>query len=144
MAANSCAFGAKAGYNQSGGDYLLVVTTIPIANLNVLTPGTGSGGATTVGSLASATLADLGGNGSISSFFTNGKLLRDMGKTVVSSGRTFRKVQAVVTLAGTATNSSPTFGVNGASATNAPGYATFYLETSREGAGAPAQVVRFM
>jgi hypothetical protein len=68
-----------------------------------------------------------------------------MGKTVVSAGRTFRKIQAVV---GTATNSSPTFGVNGAAVTNAPGYATFYLETVREGAGGatgtPAMVVRFM
>ena len=44
MAANSSAYGAKAGYNQSGGDYLLIVSTITPANLNVLTPGTGSGG----------------------------------------------------------------------------------------------------
>ena len=140
MAANSSAYGAKAGYNQSGGDYLLIVSTITPANLNVLTPGTGSGGATTVGSFASAAVADLPLN--MSSFFTAGKLLKDMGKTVVSSGRSFRKVQAVVN---TASNSSPTFGVNGAAVTNAPGYATFYRETSREGAGpVPQQVVRFM
>ena len=139
MAANSCAFGSKAGYNQSGGDYLLVVSTITPAQLSVLTPGTGSGGATTVGSFAPAAVADLPLN--TSSFFTAGKLLKDMGKTVVSSGRTFRKIQAVVN---TANNSSPTFGVNGAAVANAPGYATFYLETSREGAGTPAAVVRFM
>jgi hypothetical protein len=139
MAANSSAYGAKAGYNQSGGDYLLVVTSLTNTQLNVLTPGSGSGGAANAGSLAAVGLSD---PSFVSSFFVQGKLLKDMGKTVVSSGRTFRKIQAVVN---TANTSSPTFGVNGVAATTTTtGYATFYLETSREGAGAPAPVVRFM
>jgi hypothetical protein len=74
-----------------------------------------------------------------------GKLLKDMGKTLVSSGRTFRKFQAVGT---GAVKFASTFGVNGA-ATVAPnpGYGSFYLEVGREGsAGAtavPAPILRY-
>jgi hypothetical protein len=127
------------GYNQSGGGYLLIVSTIVPAQLNVLTPGSGSGSATRTGTFAAAGISDLPNN--ISTFFTCGKLLKDMGRTVVSSGRTFRKVQAVV---GTLSAPSPSFGVNGVS----PNYASFYLETGREGAAATEGniplVVRYM
>ena len=140
--ANSGSRGQR-GYSQNGGGYLMVITDITPAQLNVLTPGTGSGGAATAGSLASAVVADLPMN--TSSFFTAGRLLKDMGKTVVSAGRSFRKVQATV---GTATNSSATFGVNGSSTgsvAGSPGYASFYLETGFEGAGnSIPRVVRFM
>jgi hypothetical protein len=66
-------------------------------------------------------------------------VLKDMGKTVVSSGRTFRKVQLV--WYGSAT--AATFGVNGASGT-APDqdYLTGYIELGWEGAGIPAPVAR--
>jgi len=123
------AFSSRAGYNQSGGGYLLIISTIATSQLNVYTPGTGSGAATKVGTLAEAGPDDL--PGSISTFFTTGKLLKDMGRTIVSSSRTFRKIQAVV---GTAAAADSSFGVNGVS----PNYASFYLETGREGAAATA------
>jgi hypothetical protein len=71
-----------------------------------------------------------------------GKLLKDMGKTVVSAGRTFRKFAPVVSAAGTVS----TFGVVGAAAAGAnAGYGSFYLEVGREGQGpaAPAPIARY-
>ena len=133
--AYSGSFRGLRGYSQNGGGYLMILADIAPATLQVLNPGSGSGGATAPGSFAPAVVADLPLN--MSSFFTAGRLLKDMGKTVVSASRTFRKVQAVVNAGAT---SSATFGVNGS-----PAYATFYLESGNEGAGAaPARVVRFM
>ena len=67
--------------------------------------------------------------------------LRDLGKTLVSSGRVFRKVQLVVP--NTATTS--TFGVEGNQST-APNvdYLTGYIELGWEGNGQAAPVVRTM
>ena len=61
-------------------------------------------------------------------------LLKDMGKTLVSAQRTFRKVQLVV-------STTSTFGVTGAAGT-APdaGYLTGYIELGYEGYGKPAPV----
>lgn len=127
MAANSSAHPARAGFNQSGGAYFVVVSSIA-GQLLSYTAGTGSGGATTAGTFASTTtLALLPGVGNQSSLFAAGKLIKDLGKTVVSSGRTFRKFQLVQ--AATA-NSSVSAGVAGVS----PTYASFYLETGRDGA----------
>jgi hypothetical protein len=131
MATGSGAFNTKGGYNQSGGGYYIVISDIVPAKLNVFTPGTGSGGATTSGSFAAAGAADLPGG--VSTLFLAGKIIKDMGKTLVSANRTFRKVQAVV--AGTIGAAS--LGVAGAAASaTAPGYVTFYLETGREGQNA--------
>jgi hypothetical protein len=65
-----------------------------------------------------------------------------MGKTLLSSGRTFRKVQLVNQ---TSANSSVTFGVAGkASTTPNEDYYTGYIELGFEGAGAtPAPVAHF-
>lgn len=127
MAANSSAHPARAGFNQSGGAYFLVVSSIQ-GQLLAYTAGTGSGGATTSGTFASTTtLALCGGVGDISSLVGAGKLIKDLGKTVVSSGRSFRKFQVVQPTAG---NSSVSVGITGAAST----YATFYLETGRDGA----------
>ena len=150
MATGSGAFGAKGGYNQSGGGYLYVISAVTPAQLQVYAGGAGSGGATTVGAFTTAA-ADINNTlpGSMSSLFFTGRILKDMGRTIVSAGRSFRKIQAVNAGPGTAgdNNSSPTFGVNGGAAgTVNPGYATFYIETGREGANAdnlPA-VVRFL
>jgi hypothetical protein len=67
--------------------------------------------------------------------------LRDLGKTVLSSGRLFRKVQLVVP--NTATTS--TFGVEGATST-VPNvdYLTGYIELGWEGNGQGAPVARTM
>jgi hypothetical protein len=90
----------------------------------------------------------------VSTVFGQGKLVRDMGKTIVSSGRTFRKVQG---LALATNNSSPSFGVGGVAANVVnsadAGYLTAYVELCREGscgtnsaagAGIPAGLVRFL
>jgi hypothetical protein len=65
--------------------------------------------------------------------------LRDMGKTYVSSGRVFRKVQLIVPN----TQVTSTFGVQGDQNT-APNqdYLTGYIELGWEGAGFPAPVAR--
>ena len=64
-------------------------------------------------------------------------ILRDMGKTVVSSNRTFRKVQYVMS-----TNS--TFGVGGkVGSTPSVDYLTGYVELGFEGGGVPTPVAQF-
>jgi len=136
MAVNSSAHPARAGFNQSGGAYFLIVSSIA-GQLNAFTAGTGSGGATTVGTFATVTpLNLLAGSGAVdqSSLFAVGNLIKDMGKTVVSSGRTFRRFQLVQTQVQSPANSSLSGGITGPS----PTYATFYLETGRDGAGAAA------
>ena len=128
MATGSGAFGVNGGYNQSGGGYLVVVTDIAPAKLNVFTPGSGSGGATQVGTLASAAAGDL--PGATSTLFLGGKIIRDMGKTLVSSGRTFRKIQYVVP----ANKAASTFGVSGTTV-NGESYFTGYIELGFGGDG---------
>jgi hypothetical protein len=68
------------------------------------------------------------------------KVIKDMGRTVVSAGRVFRKFAPVVN---TGANSS--FGVVGVAAAGAnAGFGSFYLEVGREGAGAaPAPIARY-
>jgi hypothetical protein len=73
--------------------------------------------------------------------------LRDMGKTYVSSGRAFRKVQLIVpgTVNGAATGAGvSTFGVAGQSEASAPtsDYLTGYIELGWEGQNAGAPVAR--
>ena len=73
--------------------------------------------------------------------------LKDMGKTYVSSGRTFRKVQLIVpgTVNGKATGAGvSTFGVAGQSEADAPtaDYLTGYIELGWEGIGNAAPVAR--
>jgi hypothetical protein len=65
--------------------------------------------------------------------------LRDMGKTYVSSGRVFRKVQLIVAN----TQVTSTFGVEGNQNTSPNvDYLTGYIELGWEGAGTPAPVAR--
>lgn len=74
------------GFSQSNG-YFVATGSV---QLQEYTPGTGSGGSFRVGTFANgAALAA-----------ASGDVLRDMGKTVVSSGRTFRKVQFVSSIVG--------------------------------------------
>jgi hypothetical protein len=138
MATGSGAFGVKGGFNQSGGGYYIALEDLWVnRRLNILTPGTGSGGATTVGSFtqeALATSTNYPAGLNVSSFFANGALVKDMGRTVVSAGRTFRKIQGIQP---TNQASSNTFGVGGnAASATAPGYLTYYVETPRDGANA--------
>jgi hypothetical protein len=89
------------------------------------------------------------GSGSVYTSSINGPgagKLRDMGKTLVSSARVFRKVQLIVpgTLNGAATGAGiSTFGVAGnVSTTTDEDYLTGYIELGWEGAGSPAPVAR--
>jgi hypothetical protein len=125
MSAYSGAFGSKAGFNQSGGGYYMIVSSIGAANILSYAGTSGSGGATTVPALTAYSGAE-----NYSTTFGAYKLIKDMGKTVVSSGRAFRKFQAVVP-AGQSTG-----GVTGVAAT--PGYLTAYLEVSAPNGGGAA------
>ena len=151
MSSGTNAFPAKAGFNQSGGGYFLCVLPLeptsgavgPYINTITAAP-TGSGGATAPPTLAIVSMSSIVGlaSYSASSLVQTGKLLKDMGRTVVSAGRTFRKFAPVVSAAATVSS----FGVVGAAASGAnAGYGSFYLEVGREGQGpaAPAPIARY-
>jgi hypothetical protein len=94
------------------------------------------------GALTTATWAGTGVAGSGSKYTSSingpgaGKL-RDMGRTYVSSGRVFRKVQLMPA------NSGASYGVQGASGTSPnQDYLTGYIELGWEGNGTPAPVAR--
>lgn len=119
MATGSGAFGAKCGFNQSGGGLFIVLTGGILVNQTFeAAVASGSGGSfLQAAPVANATLTA-----------TVGTVLKDMGKTInfpTSTGRmrTFRKFQVVGNASGDAAN----FGVN--ASTGRP----FYLETMREG-----------
>jgi hypothetical protein len=145
MASGANAFNSRAGFNQSGGAHFMVMTQLDANHINKLaTAGSNSGGAfaNPTFSLVAATDVAIG---LTAAELAAGKLLKDMGKSVVSAGRTFRKFAAVGT--GSYKYSS-TFGVTGTSAV-APqaGFGTFYLEVGREGnpgsTAVPAPIVRY-
>ena len=139
---------ASTGFNTSGGAYYTVLANLDgslAADATVLyrlvNAGSNSGGAWVEPTLA-AVKAELVAGGLYNQaeayeLVKAGSLLKDMGKTVVSAGVTYRKFAAV--------GQSPlTFGVMG-SAPLAPnaGYFTFYLRVGREGSGAPAPIARY-
>jgi len=140
MATNSSAHPSKAGFNQSGGAHFIIMTALDNTYINKLTAaGTNSGGAFVQPTLALAAANDAV-IGLAAGDVAAGKLLRDMGRSVVSSGRVFRKFAPVVG------NNPSSFGVVGvAGATPNAGYGSVYLEVGREGQGAatPAPIARY-
>lgn len=133
MSAASGAFGARAGFNQSGGGYLMIVSSIN-AQLNTCTAGSGSGGATNPPTLAAVpqTGDSVLNQAALAALFGTGRVVKDMGKSAVSAGRVFRKIQAV----GQAATTVATRGVTGGAESTSPaaaGYATYYIETGFEG-----------
>jgi hypothetical protein len=69
-------------------------------------------------------------------------ILRDMGRTIVSSSRTFRKVQYVVP----ANLAASTFGVSGGAGISSEAYLTGYIEVGFGGEGSsglPAPVAHY-
>ena len=143
MSAGTNAYGANCGFNQSGGAHFIIMTSLTNTSINsITTAATGSGGAVAAPVLALVAATDAS-VGLTAADVVAGKLLKDMGKSVVSSGRVFRKFESVGT---GAVKFNSTFGVNGAvpSALNT-GYGTFYLEVGREGAGpaTPAPILRY-
>jgi hypothetical protein len=105
------------GFNQTGGAYYTILSGLNSNAVFQYSGGTGSGGAYLPGTFT-ATGATF--NATWSNVYETGKLLKDMGKTVVSAGRTFRKFQPVVV----PTGGSASFGVAGYEG---------YLELGREG-----------
>jgi hypothetical protein len=82
----------------------------------------------------------------VSSINSAGGLLKDIGKSVVSSNRYFRKVQLVVRNGGAfPSTGASTFGVAGTALGTNPNqdYLTGYIELGYEGGGVPAPVVQF-
>lgn len=82
----------------------------------------------------------------VSSIVAAGGLLRDLGKSVVSSNRYFRKVQLVVRNGGAPVSTgTSTFGVAGTATSLLPNsdYLTGYIELGYEGGGVPAPVVQY-
>lgn len=79
----------------------------------------------TAGNAASTLVASAGGC-----------ILKDMGKTVVSSLRTFRKIQVVI-------QNSTTFGVGGTNTVANEEFLTGYIEMGFNGANAPTKVAHF-
>jgi hypothetical protein len=152
---NTGAHPLNAGFNQSGGAYFICVTDLETqgqasgfvagAYVNTLTSaGSNSGGAFVNPTFSNVTMSNIVGAGVVfsnaSKFVAQGALLKDMGKTVVSSGRVFRKFAPV------ARNTSNGV-VGGATVAPNAGYASFYLEVGREtvgGTGAvPAPIARY-
>ena len=143
---------------------------MPVSSLQgivyAITYGSGAGGTYVASSMPSAVAWCLGGAGAIAPYNTaagnpylssiNGAgqgILKDLGRTVVSAGRTFRKVQLVV-------NSANRFGANYALSTNgvagqntyqAAGntgtavqdFLTGFIEFGFDGTGPSAPVVQY-
>ena len=115
------------GFKQSAGGYFIPLGNVASAVLAFTASG-GAGGSYQVGNFTTAAWAQ---GGTTPSKFTStisaiasGGLLRDMGKSVVSAGRVFRKVQLL-------TSTVSTGGVNGpAGVTTNPvvDYLTGYIE----------------
>jgi len=109
------------GPKQTRGYFVPLANCVP--SMLQYSGGAGAGGSFLPGNFSPATWAAAGtGAGALLSSIASvgaGGLLRDMGKTVVSSNRTFRKVQLISrSLAG---------GVTGSDATSGP-YLTGYIE----------------
>ena len=124
---------------------------MPLSSLQdivyAFTPGSGAGGSFAQGSFSTASWATLWYNGKGNPYLSSLKaagagLLRDMGKTVTSSGRTFRKVQLLQNGAGFVSTGGVA-GQNGAGTTPVQDYLTGFIELGFEGAGTPAPVAVF-
>ena len=159
MSAHLAAHSVKGGFNQSGGSMFMVLTDLePVVGTakyvyTVSVASSNSGGATTAPTFALAKMSDVLKAGATyaalndtdgAGFVAKGSLLEDMGKSVVSGGRTYRKFA----VAATGAQFVSSFGIagNGAAAPNT-GYGSFYLEVGRDGfadsTNGPAPIVRY-
>jgi hypothetical protein len=101
-----------ASFKQTNGYFVAVAPILSSVQFAVSVASSGSGGDWKVASVSNASAV------SNQTTITTGTMLKDMGKTIVSSSHVYRKVQAVVTN-GAAVVSPPT--------TNAAGL-PFYIE----------------
>lgn len=127
---------------------------MPLSSLQgivyAFTPGSGAGGSFAQGAFSTASWATTTYNGKANPYLSsiNGPatgILRDMGKTVVSAGRTFRKIQLVNVQTGSNTfvSTNGVGGQNGAGTTPVQDYLTGYIELGFDGQGVPAPVAVF-
>lgn len=132
---------------------------MPLASLSGLvyafTPGSGAGGSFAQGTFSTASWATTTYNGKPNPYLSSinaagAGLLKDMGKTVVSSARTFRKVQLILPANNTAaTGPAGTYVSTGGVGGQSPGttpvqdYLTGFIELGFEGQGTPAPVAVF-
>ena len=136
--------------NDTDGGYFMPLSSL-VGVIYAFTPGAGAGGSFAQGAFSTASWANapipgaalptaaLGGGKYLSSINGAGAgLLKDMGKTVVSAGRTFRKIQLV------ARNVS-TSGVEGNAPNTTPvqDFLTGFIELGFDGAGLPAPVAKY-
>lgn len=135
MSTKSGLFQASSGYSQQAGSYYLTISSIAEQFLTH-TPGTGSGGSATVGTFTNFTYTL---NTQSTVLMAANRVIKDMGKSIVSAGRTFRKFQAV------APQYVSSSGVTGDAGSNTnPGYLTGYLEVADEGNSSnTALIVRY-
>jgi hypothetical protein len=134
---------------SDGGFYVPLATLVGsiYARTEPTTNDTGANGGSFSTARWAATYATGGfgnttGNPFLSSINAAGAgILRDMGRTVVSANRTFRKIQLVTNLRN---SNLSTFGVSGAAGTNpVEDYLTGYIELGFEGVGQPAPVAHY-
>jgi hypothetical protein len=127
---------------------------MPLSSLQgiiyAFTPGSGAGGSFAQGSFSTASWATTTYNGAANPYLSSIKaagagLLKDMGKTVVSAGRTFRKVQLVNVQTGSNlyVSTNGVAGQNGAGSTPVQDYLTGFIELGFDGQGVPAPVANF-
>jgi hypothetical protein len=123
------------GFKQvpAGSGYLTVMSTINVTNVYAPTfTQSGSGGAFTVAApTAYPWLTGSNASSNISSALTFGKVIRDMGRTQISSGRVFRKFKAVSGVNNGTTSTGDFAGGDS-------NFGTFYLETVANGGDVPA------
>ena len=135
---------ALTGFKQTRGYF------VPVGNcassIRAYTPGTGAGGSYLPGSFA---VADWSQTGAAASPYVStisaagaGGLLKDMGKTVVSSNRVFRKVQLVTNAVSTAGGVAGPASGAGASQPFLTGY--IELSTGDNGVNVNAAAVAYM
>ena len=150
--ANSGAHSVRGGFNQSGGAYFIVIADIA-GKLFGYTPGKFSGGATEPGTVTSVAANVVFPTGNPANYLGVGKLIKDMGKTVVVPlagsnpvvNVTYRKFQVVQ--APSAPNANGQQGIvpapNGTP--QMLGYGSFYLEVGRDGQqnSSPAAIARY-
>lgn len=114
-------------FKQTNGYFVPLAPAV--GKIFTYTAGTGAGGSYVPGSFAAANWASATPTGlsTVSTLLSgvpgNGTLLKDMGKTVVSANRTFRKIQLVVP----GLSSFSTSGVS-SEPSNASAYYTGYIE----------------
>ena len=128
----------QAPFKQSASDGYFIPVASLVGQIYARTEPTGNTGVLG-GTFSTASWAYFGPNSLSSINGAGAGILRDMGKTVVSSLRTFRKVQVVIP----SNSTLSTFGVGGRQTGVGEDYLSGYIELGFEGNGNPAPVAHY-